>query len=81
MGEGMKKTQWFPADVKPVHIGVYECERWEQGFRMVKRKLHWSGAGWSYSVKVPEYGLSAGHHAAMFPNQGDRWRGLTKEQK
>lgn len=23
-----EKTAWFPADIEPVHVGLYECDRW-----------------------------------------------------
>lgn len=39
----MKKTDWFPADVKPVHVGVY---------RVVKSFgecwAYWNGKRWSH---------------------------------
>ena len=32
-------TEWFPADVKPVHVGWYECELYDY--------LWWNGLFWS----------------------------------
>lgn len=75
----MKKTEWFPANILPVHRGVYECERLEYSKYMVKRKLHWNGSEWSFHEPVREYGIPAGSRAAMFVHHGDRWRGLTEK--
>lgn len=37
----MKKTEWFPADVKPVRIGLYETK----GYLLTNMRL-WTGLEW-----------------------------------
>lgn len=81
MGKGAVKkaklTPWFPADVNPVRVDEYECSRLEHQSR-VTRRLHWSGAGWSYSANHP-HGAWIGGTACMFVSDKDKWRGLASD--
>ena len=69
----MKLTQWFPGDVKPVHIGVYE--------RRLKFKpdvyySQWDGEKWLWlHWTVEGAAASAGVHSAY---QSLPWRGVLK---
>lgn len=72
----MKKTEWFPADVKPVRFGIYECDRYipadkDEPARRQRRFLEFDYLGWRY----PEHGLPA----MMFVSQHDKWRGLAEK--
>lgn len=41
-----KLTPWFPADVKPVHVGVYEV-------RGSNHMWLWNGSLWCSAGKIP----------------------------
>lgn len=67
----MKKTPWFPADVKPARPGVYEVKAC-RGSTWYRR---WNGLIWfigDYSVSY-----AAKEQAPTFIRSP--WRGLTKE--
>ena len=69
----MKLTQWFPGDVKPVHVGVYE--------RRLKFKTgvyysQWDGEKWlRLHLTVEDAAASAG---ALSVYQNLPWRGVLK---
>lgn len=72
----MKKlTPWFPATVKPVHVGMYETRR--KTFNFVPRplylRLYWNGEYWSY----PHYSRYSNALATM--RGDDKWRGLAEK--
>lgn len=65
------KTEWFPEDVKPVHIGAYEISypRRHPSHGQVALQgmpAHWDGKKWCYST-CPESPLAS---------QDRPWRGL-----
>lgn len=68
-------TEWFPADVKPVHIGYYEVKRGGgicPSFGI--HQLRWTGSEWQYACDL---GFShKGGFARMDSASGDKWRGL-----
>jgi hypothetical protein len=79
MGEGMNATtpahardltDWFPADVKPVRIGVYETSfAYGGGFS------EWNGYHWSNQYDTPQRAKDM----AYFAGEQDKcWRGLTE---
>lgn len=73
----MKKTEWFPGNIAPVHVGVYEVVRFYLGDRleMPHHRLMWTGSGWRYAY---DFGFaSEGDYAQMDPT--DKWRGLTEK--
>lgn len=74
----MKKTEWFDADIDPVHVGEYECVRFGgmcEQFGV--HRLHWNGEKWTY---VQALGMSsAGDFALMLGSSGDKWRGLARD--
>jgi hypothetical protein len=69
----MKKTEWFPANVKPVRVGVYRVEK---SFGVVW--AHWNGKSWSHGCtqrNVPA-------DVAWFYDQAYpviEWRGLAEK--
>lgn len=67
----MKKTKWFPADVKPVHVGVYEIRHTAlpRGFAM------WDGLRWSH-LMCERYEEP---HFEFSPFQDKEWRGLAEK--
>ncbi len=67
----MKKTEWFPYNIKPVRIGVYEV--WNEGWY-----AHWNGRrwGWPFENVAMAYANPSPKGASQFKD----WRGLTKGQ-
>lgn len=75
----MRKTEWFPANVKPVHVGVYETRD--------ELDVHWfnwwSGTHWGWGV-TPDGVLRGGWPKASSGNarcQRRPWRGQTEQSK
>lgn len=64
----MKRTQWFPASVKPVHVGRYEVYLAIRGVL----RLWWDGAQWR---------VWAADGWPVRLEWGDMWRGLTEPHK
>lgn len=60
----MKKTEWYPAHVKPVRKGWYEIDL---GFKKFGDFAYWTGKSWSW-----------GTGASRLFNQNRQWRGLTE---
>ena len=71
-------TPWFPADVKPVRVGLYEIQTttaWRPYY------AYWSGKQWGLIAAHP---TSARWKTIAFTDgayQEKIWRGFTKEQK
>ena len=68
----MKLTQWFPGDVKPVHVGVYE--------RRLKFKTNvyysrWDGENWLFMCGTVD---KAAHQIFDSGYQSLPWRGVKK---
>ena len=76
----MKLTSWFPANVKPVHIGVYEIayhlfeDEWSNGFS------YWNGKKWANSCCSIR---SAYENRTWFEGaiQEKKWRGLAEQPR
>jgi hypothetical protein len=71
----MKKTKWYPGNVNPVHVGVYETapafgRKWFQ---------FWNGACWGYAAETPERAFD--WRDIRSAHQRDKWRGLTAPAK
>jgi len=71
----MKKhemTDWFPADLKPVHIGVYEVRYFPYG-----KYCLWDGKKWSWTNTTVNkaYKFTSSEGA----NQNKIWRGIEKD--
>lgn len=80
----MTLTPWFPGDVKPVHIGVYQRDFGGVGNL---KYAYWDGEYWRWSEPTPDHAAEWG----TFPGRGYghgkspvqfgptiRWRGLTE---
>jgi hypothetical protein len=76
----MKKTPWFPANVMPKRLGLYECRRREFGVWKT-RMLRWTALGWEYTDSTAGPWCYDGRHALMCKTDGDKWRGLTEPLK
>lgn len=78
INQGIPRTQWFGANDRPVHRGIYECDR-EEVFpkrgRVTRRLAYCGNDNW-------EYAEDTGHHVpgdcASF-DIFDYWRGLAEE--
>jgi hypothetical protein len=72
-----KLTPWFPGDVKPFRVGVYERD-WNPSFEGQAIYLDfWDGESWW------QYSVTRQRACERFRKQYQffRWRGLTKEAK
>ena len=67
----MKKTGWFPSDVKPVHVGLYETKANKDQIKRSPWLWYWTGRYWTM----------AGVSEIPATVQARVWRGLTKETK
>jgi hypothetical protein len=67
----MKRTKWYPANIDPVHKGIYECQygRWGMFSNICQRK--WDGKNWWLLNGL----------WAEFGEGLDRWRGQKRNQK
>lgn len=67
----MTTTEWFPADIKPVRIGVYETDLGpafsQFGFS------YWDGNHWSNQYLLIETAARFSDHIGV---QDKLWRGL-----
>ena len=71
----MKLTQWFPGDVKPVHVGVYE--RRLKGTTTVFYS-RWDGEKW-WSLRRTVTGANTVLPVLRFSDyQNLPWRGVLK---
>jgi hypothetical protein len=68
----MKKTKWYPGNVKPVHVGVYETEPLYNS----KRFQFWNGQWWGYPAHTIQRAFDWRYVRST--NQSDAWRGLTE---
>jgi hypothetical protein len=71
----MKMTEWFPAEIKPVHAGVYET-RDELGIRWFSA---WRGDVWIWGNISPGAWPNLTGNPALY--QRREWRGLSEELK
>lgn len=69
----MKLTKWFPALIKPVHVGVYETyimNYWRGGYR------YWDGECWSDGFDEPKHAEEFKHSKTIW--KVTKWRGIKK---
>jgi hypothetical protein len=64
----MEKTDFFPPEIKPVHIGRYESQIFDAGW-IYDWFVWWDGARWRDS-----------ENGWALLDQNIEWRGLTMEQ-
>lgn len=71
----MKLTPYFPSDVKPVHIGVYEIYENRRNERPTFK--HWNGKFWGFASRTIE---DAQCSDTLGPSciQKCQWRGVAK---
>lgn len=67
-----KLTPWFPADVKPVRVGVYETN-FREVCAVFKGFSFWNGVEWSNQRDLKEGARTAGYTGSV---QTKQWRGL-----
>ena len=69
----MKKTEWYPGNVKPVRKGWYE---WQPGLKKAISEdyCYWNGVEWGQSA----YGT---HPYPKEAQNWGYWRGILKEPK
>lgn len=73
-----KLTEWFPAHVKPAHVGVYEVRFLRCESVSVEGFSYWDGRKWSETQPSAERG--AMYQANFITGvQNKEWRGLAKE--
>lgn len=67
-----KLTPWFPGDVNPARIGVYEKD-----FGCANDYQYWDGSRWHYGDNTPEKTVKklTVRSAAFIPSSRP-WRGL-----
>lgn len=73
----MKLTEWYPPDVKPVHVGVYEVEwRSDISGRLWSFYNYFDGSKFSWGQAIAAYA----EPTRTFPDQAGviRWRGVSK---
>jgi hypothetical protein len=72
-------TPWFPANVKPVHVGRYEVIRKDVSASYPQRtKLLWDGADWRHTSTSGDPRYEGGHADMSGKN---KWRGLASAPK
>jgi hypothetical protein len=68
-----KRTKWFPAQIKPVHVGWYETNQPDiKEFKKSKYRWWWDGKEWTMKLND---GDNYNYHLAK-PEQNRVWRGL-----
>lgn len=73
----MKKTEWFPADVKPVHVGIYEVQNM-YGWDHPPLFNYWTGERWTGAmIKICD--LITLPDPMNFAVQDRVWRGLVEK--
>jgi hypothetical protein len=69
----MRKTGWYPGNIYPVRVGLYECVYVNEGSEE-PWMCYWDGQDWL---------LFKDGHKSDFGGEfeNDKWRGLTKPYK
>ena len=68
----MKRTPWYPPEIKPVHEGPYLMATWPEYPKEWYRA--WRDGSWYTGAPTPKGAMSS--NTAMISYR--RWRGLTK---
>lgn len=70
-------TPWFPADVKPVRVGVYETV--QGGLEYFN---YWDGLRWHGAMGTPQDAETfATCHNPSWENAPQKWRGLARKPR
>ena len=77
----MKKqmTDWFPKQVKPVRVGVYQVRADKQD--KDKCFSYWDGTHWGYFCWSIEQAIQQGSEKSLIATQNKQWRGFTEKQE
>lgn len=67
----LKLTPWFPADVKPVHVGMYERDWGRVVDNAVSARDYWDGTQWRLGI--------CGKPSSYLMLSDLRWRGLAQK--
>lgn len=72
----MKLTKWFPASIKPVHVGVYEIK--PRLSSMPQLFKHWDGKKWGFTGLNIADAKFYGDRGVYLATQNVQWRGIKK---
>ena len=71
----LKTTAWFPAEVTPVRVGVYQIEPWPKDLQF----SYWDGHRWGWRMLTA---ADANHYRSNRAlGSVGRWRGLAKKRR
>jgi hypothetical protein len=67
-------TPWFPAETKPVRVGVYKVQH---PFPVIDAYAYWAGRRWTWTALT----IDAAYRFRAFrtKEQNHRWRGLSAD--
>jgi hypothetical protein len=65
------RTDWFPRDISPVHVGWYECRYWSDRYRKwgLEVARWWDGHAFKFGPGEEDVASDFGSHLY------DQWRG------
>ena len=66
----MKLTPWFPPEVKPVRVGVYDFGAWYR---------FWNGSDWKQGTSSVEGAYLLRHGPVSKIANHQQWRGLAEK--
>ena len=70
----MKLTPWFPADIKPVHVGAYLSCEYAKGSDFYR---YWDSKHWGVAARTISNALP--FSSRSFACQDNVWRGLARK--
>lgn len=68
-----KLTDWFPPEVKPARVDVYETNAGPNTYQ------YWNGKFWGLYESTPDFAFAFSYDKIMV--QSPRWRGLAEPPK
>ena len=70
-----KFTEWYPASVKPVRKGFYQCDAWKNA----EAYTYWNGEYFEkFILDIP---LRLREKSEYMAKPGAHWRGLSEKSK
>lgn len=73
--QNLMLTDWFPPDVKPVRVGLYEVKPWPN--KIEKVYSYWNGRQWGFRCEQKFDANLYAQNKALGPI--GKWRGLAKK--
>jgi hypothetical protein len=73
----MKFTDWFQAEIKPVHVGVYPIRFFDFESNNVQEFAHWDGCRWGWATN--KVSLAYINRDIGQSSQRKEWRGLAEK--